>query len=155
MEGSVDAYLTELNWQVPYFLPTILAVYAAIMGSFLNCAVYRVPRGISLRYPPSVCPSCDTRLKVLDLVPILSWLCLRGKCRHCQKSISARYMWLEVLCVVWALVGWWLFGPSLDALWFTLFGGGLFFSLIVYISHKSLHLRVLLFSLITLVLIAV
>lgn len=86
----------------PWFWPLVGAVLGAVVGSFLNCARYRVPRGLSLRHPPSHCPSCQTVLGVPDLVPILSYLALRGRCRHCGASIGVASMWLEVAC---ALVG--------------------------------------------------
>ncbi|MCX7799702.1 MAG: prepilin peptidase [Fimbriimonadales bacterium] len=68
------------------------------IGSFLNVVVYRVPRGLSLSEPKSsFCPSCRHPLGVPDLVPILSWLALRGRCRHCGARIHPRYMLVELL----------------------------------------------------------
>ncbi|MCH7904680.1 MAG: prepilin peptidase [Armatimonadetes bacterium] len=78
----------------------------AFIGSFVNVVIYRLPRGISLSNPAhSFCPSCDHRLTALDLVPLLSWLFLRGRCRHCKAKVSSRYFWVE-LCVasLWAII---------------------------------------------------
>ncbi|MBF7095758.1 prepilin peptidase [Alkalibacter mobilis] len=67
------------------------------IGSFLNVVIYRIPEGESIAQPPSHCPSCGTRLKPLDLVPIFSWLFLKGRCRHCSTNISPRYALVELL----------------------------------------------------------
>lgn len=70
----------------------------AVIGSFLNVVIYRTPRGISLSNPKnSFCPSCKHRLEVLDLVPLLSWAFLGGKCRHCGQKVSSRYFFVELL----------------------------------------------------------
>jgi leader peptidase (prepilin peptidase)/N-methyltransferase len=66
-----------------------------VVGSFLNVVVWRVPRGESVVSPPSHCPRCDTPISPRDNVPVLSWLLLRGRCRHCGNPISARYPLVE------------------------------------------------------------
>ena len=72
----------------------VIAVVGALglaIGSFLNVVVYRVPASASLVSPPSACPRCGARIRKRDNIPVLSWLILRGKCRDCGESISARY----------------------------------------------------------------
>lgn len=69
----------------------------ALVGSFLNVMIYRLPRGESLSRPRSRCPGCETPIAPYDNVPILSWLILRGRCRHCGESISPRYPAIELL----------------------------------------------------------
>src|SRR5918996_4542495 len=73
------------------------AVLGAIIGSFLNVVVWRLPRGESLASPPSRCPSCGNRIAPYDNVPVVSWLLLRGRCRHCGARISPRYPLIELL----------------------------------------------------------
>jgi leader peptidase (prepilin peptidase) / N-methyltransferase len=73
------------------------AVLGAIIGSFLNVVVWRLPRGESLATPPSQCPSCGERIAPYDNVPVVSWLLLRGRCRHCGARISPRYPLIELL----------------------------------------------------------
>jgi leader peptidase (prepilin peptidase)/N-methyltransferase len=73
------------------------AVLGAIIGSFLNVVVWRLPRGESLATPPSRCPSCGQRIAPYDNVPVVSWLLLRGRCRHCGARISPRYPLIELL----------------------------------------------------------
>ncbi len=76
---------------------TFAGVLGAIVGSFLNVVVYRLPRHESLITPASHCPRCGTPVKPYDNIPILSWLLLRGHCRGCGEPISARYPLVEAL----------------------------------------------------------
>jgi leader peptidase (prepilin peptidase)/N-methyltransferase len=71
------------------------AVGGLIVGSFLNVVAHRLPRGESLVHPRSRCPHCDTQLRAIDNVPLLSWLALRGRCHRCGAPISARYPLVE------------------------------------------------------------
>jgi leader peptidase (prepilin peptidase)/N-methyltransferase len=87
------------------------AVTGLVVGSFLNVVVYRVPRGLSVVKPPSFCPHCDTRVRPVDNVPVLSWIVLGGKCHACRGRISIRYPLVELATgLVFAAVGWGL-GP--------------------------------------------
>jgi leader peptidase (prepilin peptidase)/N-methyltransferase len=68
-----------------------------VLGSFLNVVIHRLPRGESLVHPRSRCPSCRTQIAGYDNVPIVSWLILGGRCRHCGAPISARYPAVELI----------------------------------------------------------
>ena len=72
-------------------------IFGALFGSFLNVVIWRLPRGENLATPPSHCPGCGSAVRPFDNVPVLSWLLLRGRCRDCQTSISARYPLVEAL----------------------------------------------------------
>jgi leader peptidase (prepilin peptidase)/N-methyltransferase len=72
-------------------------VLGAIIGSFLNVVIWRLPRGESVVAPRSRCPGCGTQLRTIDNVPLLSWLLLRGRCRACGARISPRYPLVELL----------------------------------------------------------
>jgi leader peptidase (prepilin peptidase)/N-methyltransferase len=74
-----------------------MAALGAIIGSFLNVIIHRVPREESIVFPNSRCPSCSTAIHPLDNIPIVSYLFLRGRCRHCQAKISPRYPAVEFL----------------------------------------------------------
>ena len=80
-----------------YFWIILFFAYGAIVGSFLNVVVYRLPEGKSLVSPPSTCPKCNHRLAWYDNVPILGWLWLRGKCRYCKTNISVQYPIVELI----------------------------------------------------------
>lgn len=71
-------------------------VFGAAVGSFLNVVVYRLPRGKSLVWPPSHCPTCQTPIRWHDNLPILAWFALRGKCRACGAPIAFRYPAVEM-----------------------------------------------------------
>jgi leader peptidase (prepilin peptidase) / N-methyltransferase len=79
------------------YAAALAGAFGLIIGSFLNVVVYRLPRGESVVFPGSHCPSCDTPIKAYDNVPVLSWLILRGRCRSCHSSISARYPLVEAI----------------------------------------------------------
>jgi leader peptidase (prepilin peptidase)/N-methyltransferase len=74
------------------------ALFGLVVGSFLNVVIYRVPRKESIVTPRSHCPSCGTLIKEYDNIPVVSWLILKGKCRHCDGAISPRYLFVELTC---------------------------------------------------------
>lgn len=71
--------------------------FGTIIGSFLNVCIFRIPKGESIAYPPSHCGSCKKNLNPIDLVPVLSWVFLGGKCKYCKSKISIRYPLVELL----------------------------------------------------------
>lgn len=78
-----------------------------LIGSFLNVVIWRVPRGESVRRPPSACPSCGHPVRPRDNVPVISWLLLKGRCRDCAAPISARYPAIEAgTGIAFVLVAW-------------------------------------------------
>ena len=72
-------------------------VLGLAVGSFLNVIIYRVPRHESCVRPGSRCPRCTSPVRPLDNLPVVSWLFLHGRCRHCRKPISIRYLLVETL----------------------------------------------------------
>jgi len=79
------------------FLYLILFVMGTVFGSFLTLATYRIPLNKDITHEHSFCPHCNYKLAFWDLIPILSYLFLGGKCRKCKKKISARYPLIEFL----------------------------------------------------------
>lgn len=77
-----------------------MLVFGLIIGSFLNVCISRIPEGISVFSPPSQCPKCKAKLKAYDLVPILSYILLFGRCRYCGGKIPFRYPAVEALTAV-------------------------------------------------------
>jgi len=98
------------------YLAVWLVLFGAILGSFLNVVVYRAPKKIFWQEARSYCPSCHQTLRALDLVPIVSFLALGGRCRYCKGKISWRYPVVELLCGLEALVCAWHFGFDLRSL---------------------------------------
>src|SRR5437660_1363566 len=84
-----------------------LGVLGAIIGSFLNVVIHRLPREQSIVFPNSTCPKCRKAIKAYDNIPILSYLIFRGRCRHCGVHISSRYPAVEALtAILFAAVTW-------------------------------------------------
>lgn len=75
----------------------IVFIFGAMIGSFLNVVIYRIPKGESIVFPASKCQSCQNSLKWWHNIPIFSWLFLRGKCYFCKEKISAQYPIVELL----------------------------------------------------------
>lgn len=75
----------------------VFFIFGAITGSFLNVCIYRIPRGMSIVFPSSHCPSCDSEVRFYDNIPIISYLVLRGRCRSCRTKISPVYPLVELL----------------------------------------------------------
>jgi leader peptidase (prepilin peptidase) / N-methyltransferase len=92
----------------------------AAIGSFLNVVVYRVPAGLSVIWPPSRCPKCLHQLGMGENIPILGWLLLRGKCRHCRTPISRRYPTIEVITAIIFVVVYNRFGLSIQTVGYSL-----------------------------------
>ena len=80
-----------------YFLYFIIFCIGAVFGSFFTLAVYRIPLGQDITHTHSYCPTCKHKLKFLDLIPILSYTFLGGKCRYCKTKIRPRYILLEIM----------------------------------------------------------
>lgn len=82
-------------------------LFGLVIGSFLNVCIGRLPQGQSIVNPPSHCESCGDYLQPKDLIPIISWLLLRGKCRYCGEKIHYRYPLTEfVNALAWVLIIW-------------------------------------------------
>jgi leader peptidase (prepilin peptidase) / N-methyltransferase len=103
-------------------LAAAIFVLGLIFGSFLNVCIYRLPRDLSVTDPPrSACPKCQHQIAFYDNVPVLSWLLLRGRCRHCQAPISPRYLLIELLTGILFTACYWQFGLTLAALKYCVF----------------------------------
>jgi leader peptidase (prepilin peptidase) / N-methyltransferase len=97
-------------------------VFGLAFGSFLNVCVYRMPQGLSVVTPGSACPGCKRPIAFYDNIPVLSWLLLRGRCRHCQCRISPRYLFVELLTAILFLGCYIYFGSTLATLKYCIFG---------------------------------
>lgn len=89
--------LTDITGRSPALWTTAVFILGCSIGSFLNVCIWRMPRGESLFYPPSHCPKCGHHIRFYENIPLLSYLCLRGKCSQCKLGISPRYFLVELL----------------------------------------------------------
>lgn len=105
----------------PFIAAGVFALGLAF-GSFLNVCIYRLPRGLSVVHPGSACPNCGKAIPFYDNVPVVSWLVLRGRCRHCSAGITARYLIVEILTGAIFLFCYGQFGLTVATLKCAVFG---------------------------------
>lgn len=115
----------------PAFWAAVAGVFGAIIGSFLNVVIWRLPRGESLVSPASHCPKCGTPLRAVDNIPIVSYLLLRGRCRACKEPISPRYAIVEAVTAALFVALVLRFGPGWQALAYCLFFAALLAALVI------------------------
>jgi leader peptidase (prepilin peptidase)/N-methyltransferase len=99
-----------INEEFPWFFQLLSFVFGAVVGSFLNVCIYRIPEGRSVIFPGSTC-SCGQRIAWFDNIPILSWLLLRGKARCCGQQFSVRYALIELLTGALFCTSWYVHPP--------------------------------------------
>jgi leader peptidase (prepilin peptidase) / N-methyltransferase len=102
-------------------IASAIFVLGLAFGSFLNVCIYRLPLGLSVVTPRSACPQCKHPIALYDNIPVLSWLILGGRCRHCKARISPRYLTIELLTGALFLACYWFFGPTLSTLKYCIF----------------------------------
>jgi len=113
-------------------------VFGLVIGSFLNVVILRLPQGLSINRPRSHCPQCNKLIPWYDNVPVLSYLILRGHCRRCGKTISARYPSIEILSGVVSVLLYFKFGIGVE--WGIYFG---FSSALIVLAFIDLDHRIL------------
>jgi leader peptidase (prepilin peptidase)/N-methyltransferase len=107
MPASELLVLPDLSLIPPLYGYIIAGIFGAVIGSFLNVVIHRVPIEESIVFPNSRCPTCGAAIAFYDNIPVLSYLMLGGKCRGCKKHISARYPFVELLTgLLFAAVAW-------------------------------------------------
>ncbi len=87
-----------------YISGTFCAILGALVGSFLNVCIYRIPSGSSIAIPASHCTSCGTPIRFYDNIPVISYLILGGKCRSCSEKISPLYPAVEILTAIFSVL---------------------------------------------------
>lgn len=93
-----------------------IGLLGLIIGSFLSIVIARVPEGRSIYRPRSACPKCEQPIEWFDNIPVISWIHLRGRCRFCSQSISARYPIVELAnSAAWVVLSWWCLGTSAES----------------------------------------
>ena len=94
----------------------IIFIIGIVFGSFYILAVYRIPKGQDITHTRSYCPKCNHKLSFLDLIPVFSYIFLRGKCRYCKEKIRPRYFILEILSGLLFLASAYLIGIKIETL---------------------------------------
>ena len=122
----------------------LFAIFGMILASFLNVCIDRLPAHRSLVFPPSHCDACNRRLGIKDLVPVFSYLWLRGRCRYCKAPIPRRVLWVELGTAVLFGLAAWQYGLSIE-LAVALFYTGIFIVITVIDWEKGLILNKIVF----------
>jgi leader peptidase (prepilin peptidase) / N-methyltransferase len=115
----------------------LVFIFGAIVGSFLNVCIARIPKGASLVSPPSHCPNCKDPIRFYDNIPLVSYIFLLGRCRSCGEGISPRYFVVELLMASLAAALNYEFGLSL-----AFFVGFVFVAGLIVISFIDLDVRI-------------
>jgi len=119
-----------------YFLFAVF-VFGAVVGSFLNVCIVRLPKGESLISPPSHCPHCEASIPFYDNIPLISYLVLTGCCRFCREKISPRYFVVELLMALFAVALWLRFGFGI-----TFLVAFIFVAALIVVSFIDLDVRI-------------
>ena len=116
----------------------IAGLFGAVIGSFLNVCIYRLPIGRSVVWPGSACGACGHQLAWFENIPIVSYFALRGRCRACRAPFSIRYPLVEALTAVMFAAAWWYYGPGALLASRLLFGGALIVLFAIDLEHHLL-----------------
>ncbi|GAB6117617.1 A24 family peptidase [Thermoanaerobacter brockii subsp. lactiethylicus] len=122
----------------------LIFLFGTIIGSFLNVVIHRVPRKESIVYPPSHCPKCGHELKTIDLIPILSYILLKGRCRYCGEKISIRYPIVELLTGIVFLIIYYKFGLDFKAFSYMFLASILIAVSFIDIEHRIVPNKIIL-----------
>lgn len=117
-------------------IPVFVFLLGAIIGSFLNVCIYRLPKRESIVTTPSHCPHCGEPIHFYDNIPLISYLVLRGKCRHCKEHIPLRYPVVEGLFGLLTLALFFKYGPTLPFLLFLAFTAALIVITFIDLDHQ-------------------
>jgi leader peptidase (prepilin peptidase) / N-methyltransferase len=121
--------------ETPWFIPVVAGLFGAVIGSFLNVVIHRLPAGESVVFPGSRCPRCGAPIRPWDNVPVLGWLALRARCRDCREPISPRYPLVELAnALLWAALAL-RFGPGLHSLASAAFCSALLAITLIDVDH--------------------
>ncbi len=120
----------------------VVLATGACIGSFLNVCIYRIPLEMSVVAPRSRCPGCGHPIAWYDNIPLLSWLLLRARCRHCARPISSRYFVVELLTALLFFGVWRLYGPVAATPIYWLAMSGLVLATFVDLDHMIIPDRV-------------
>ncbi len=119
-----------------WLMGVFVFVLGSIVGSFCNVCIVRMPQEKSVVWPGSHCPHCRTPIQWIDNIPFVSYILLRGHCRHCQKAISPRYFIVELVTAVLFLIFYMQFGWHLVVLPYLVFLVGLIIATFIDLEHR-------------------
>ncbi len=127
-----------MNEVPPAATAAIAALLGAIVGSFLNVCIYRLPLGTSIVWPASACPHCRREIEWYENIPIVSWVVLRGRCRTCGQPIGVQYPIVEAITAAMFGLAWWHYGPGMLLVSRLVFGCALIVLFAIDLEHQLL-----------------
>jgi len=127
-----------MNEAPPAVTALVAALFGAIVGSFLNVCIYRLPIGTSIVWPASACPHCRREIEWYENIPVVSWLALGGRCRTCHQPIGMQYPIVEAITAVMFGAAWWYYGPGVLFAQRVIFGCALIVLFAIDLEHQLL-----------------
>lgn len=127
-------------------MTTLIFIFGLIIGSFLNVCIYRLPRKKSIISPRSACPACGRQLAWFDLIPVVSYILLRGQCRYCGTAVSRRYPLVEVLTGAMFSLAYVRLGATIDFLTAVVLVSVMVTAAFIDIEHKIIPNSLVLFG---------
>ncbi|MFD3156363.1 prepilin peptidase [Haloimpatiens sp. FM7330] len=126
----------------------LIFVIGLLFGSFFNVCIYRIPREQSIVFPPSHCTSCSTQLKWYDLIPVVSYIMLKGRCRYCGEKVSIRYPLIEFFTAfLWVLI-YYRYGYSIETIKFISLCSMLLIMAVIDLDTQDVYFSLSLFGII-------
>ena len=119
-----------------FFIEICIFIFGLSIGSFLNVCIYRLPASQSIVHPRSKCQECNNMIAFYDNIPVISYLWLKGRCRHCGVKIGLRYPTVELLGGLFALATFLKFGLSLESLIYYVFIASLLVVTFIDLDHR-------------------
>lgn len=127
-------------------LVIIGGLFGLIIGSFLNVCIYRIPRHENIAFPASHCTTCGHSLSALDLIPVLSYIFLCGKCRYCKSKISPRYMLVEIIHSLLYMIVIAHFGHTIETIIYCFLSSIMLVLTMIDLEHMILPTKIIIFG---------
>ncbi|MGE5392116.1 MAG: prepilin peptidase [Deltaproteobacteria bacterium] len=124
----------------------LVTIIGLVIGSFLNVCIYRIPHGESIAFPPSHCTECGQRLAASDLIPVVSYVLLRGRCRYCKTNIPIRYPLVELLTGMVFLLLYIRYGLSLSFAFYAIMMATMIVVFFIDLDHLIIPDRLVVFA---------
>lgn len=124
----------------------IFFIFGLVFGSFFNVCIYRIPREENIAFPPSHCAKCGRELKAYELIPVISWIILRGRCKGCNEKISIVYPLIELITAFMFLIMYLNFGLTINTFKYIVLFSILIIASSIDIKTKEVYFSISLFG---------
>src|SRR5665648_14275 len=128
-----------MYYEIEIISIVILSLLGLIVGSFSNVCIYRIPRNESIIFPASHCPKCHKTIRPFDNIPLLSYILLKGRCRHCKSKISIRYPVVEFLTGLTYLIIYLVYGLTIQTLVYIILSSALIIIAFIDLNQQIIN----------------